>query len=111
MLYATARCRLHPTDAALAIIQRSYGQRRKTLPAHHPLIAAAGLRVAACLYQLRRYDAAEAELLNDIRELEAVRSPGFRRNQEGYALLRDVYLAIGRRTEAERWSARIESGS
>jgi hypothetical protein len=55
------------------------------------------------------YAEAEAELRSAAQGLEAARGPNYRRTQQAYQALRDLYTLTGRADEAGRWGAKAGS--
>jgi hypothetical protein len=62
-----------------------------------------------CLMKLHRYAEAEAELKSAAQGLEAARGPSYRRTQQAYQALRDLYTLTGQMEEANRWGNRAGS--
>jgi hypothetical protein len=60
-----------------------------------------------CLFRSHRYDEAESVLLAAAAGLEAARGPGYRRTQETYRTLHDLYVASNRMPEAARFEAKL----
>jgi hypothetical protein len=88
-------------------MQRVQAVRARTLPAGDRLIAVANLGFGECLFRARRYPEAEATLLQAAGDLEKSRGSAYRRTQEAYRTLRDLYAESGRAAESARWAARV----
>jgi hypothetical protein len=63
--------------------------------------------IGECLLRAKRYAEAEPLLLAAAAGLEATRGPQFRRTQEVYRALRDLYLATGRLDAAQTWGSKV----
>jgi hypothetical protein len=57
--------------------------------------------------RLRRFAEAESTLLTVANGLEKTRGPAYPRTRQAYAALRDLYTALNRNDEAERWSKKL----
>jgi serine/threonine-protein kinase len=108
--YGVASCNIGAVDEGLAVMRRVQKARSLILPAGDRLVATADLGTGLCLYRARRYDEAESTLLRAAAALEAARGPRYRRTQEAYRALRDLYAATDREPDAARFSGKIISG-
>jgi eukaryotic-like serine/threonine-protein kinase len=105
--YAVASCNEGHLEAGMDAMQRVQAVRARTLPAGDRLIAVANLGFGECLFRARRYPEAEATLLQAAGDLEKSRGSAYRRTQEAYRTLRDLYAESGRAAESARWAARV----
>jgi eukaryotic-like serine/threonine-protein kinase len=105
--YGSAACNNGLTDAGLDILRRVESAWRELRPAGDRLIYGAGLSVGECLFHAHRYAEAEGALLTAAGGLEAARGPAYRRTQQAYRALRDLYAATDRASEASLWSAKL----
>jgi serine/threonine-protein kinase len=106
---ATALCNDRREVEGLAILRRVEAARRRLLPPGDRYIHVTELSIGVCLMKLRRYTEAEAELKSAVQGLEAARGPGYRRTQQAYQALRDLYTLMGQGEEAGRWGAKVGS--
>lgn len=105
--YGLASCNSgHGTDG-LSALQRVGAERRKLLPTGHRLIYSTEVDIGLCLTRLQRFAEAEPILLDAASGLEKSRGPGYRRTQEAYAALRDLYAAANRPDDSRLWAARL----
>jgi tetratricopeptide (TPR) repeat protein len=107
--YATALCNDARELDGLAVLRRVEAARRSALPPGDRYIHATELSIGVCLMNLHRYAEAEAELKSAAQGLEAARGPNYRRTQQAYQALRDLYTLTGRTDEAGRWGAKVGS--
>jgi hypothetical protein len=107
--YATALCGDRRELDGLAVLRRVDAARRSVLPPGDRYIHATELSIGMCLVNLHRYGEAEAELKSAAQGLEAARGPSYRRTQQAYQALRDLYSLTGRADEAGRWGAKAGS--
>ncbi len=105
--YGTAACYNGLVDVGLDTLRRVESAWRKKGPGWDRYLQAAGLSIGSCLYRAHRYAEAEVTLLAAAAGLEAARGPAYRRTQEAYRALRELYQATDRAGEASRWSARL----
>lgn len=105
--YGLAACNNHDEAIGLAALQRVSQTRRRVLPAGHRLIYSVDLDVGQCLMRLGRFTEAESTLLSVATGLEQTRGPAYRKTQQAYAALRDLYAALNRSEESERWAAKL----
>ncbi|MGO9993371.1 MAG: protein kinase domain-containing protein [Steroidobacteraceae bacterium] len=105
--YGSAACNNHQEGAGLAALRQVEATRERILPAGNWLIYRTGVGIGICLYRAKRYAEAESALLAAVAGLEAARGPNFRRTQEAYRTLRDLYTDTGRPGEAARWAGKI----
>jgi len=106
--YGSAACNDRQEDAGLAALRQMEAIRKRVLPAGHWLIHRASASIGICLFHAKRYAEAESTLLAAVAGLEAVRGANFRRTQEAYRTLRDLYAATGRPDQAASWAAKIQ---
>ena len=106
--YGSAACNDQPENAGLAALRQMEAIRRRILPAGHWLIYRASASIGICQLRAKRYAEAESTLLAAVAGLEAVRGANFRRTQEAYRALRDLYTAKGRPDQAAVWAAKIQ---
>ena len=105
--YGLASCNSgHGTDG-LSALQHVEAERRRLLPATHRLIYSTEVDVGLCLTRLQRFAEAEPVLLDAASGLEKSRGSGYRRTQEAYAALRDLYAAANRPDDSRRWAERL----
>lgn len=105
--YGLASCNSgHGTDG-LSALQRVQAARRRLLPATHRLIYSTEVDVGLCLTRLQRFAEAEPVLLDAASGLEKSRGSDYRRTQEAYAALRDLYAAANRPVDSRRWAERL----
>jgi eukaryotic-like serine/threonine-protein kinase len=107
--YATALCNDRRELDGLAVLRRVEAARRSVLLPGDRYIHATELSIGVCLMNLHRYAEAEAELKSAAQGLEAARGPKYRRTQQAYQALSDLYTLIGRTDEAGRWGAKTGS--
>jgi eukaryotic-like serine/threonine-protein kinase len=107
--YATALCSDRRELDGLAVLRRVEAARRSVLPPGDRYIYATELSIGVCLMNLHRYAEAEAELKSAAQGLEAARGPSYRRTQQAYQALRDLYTLTGRADEAGRWGGKAGS--
>jgi eukaryotic-like serine/threonine-protein kinase len=106
-IYGSAACNNGQIDAGLDILHRVESGWRRSQPAGDRLIQGAALSIGRCLYHAHRYAEAEATLLGAAAGLEAARGPAYRRTQEAYRALRDLYIDTDRGSAASSWSAKL----
>jgi eukaryotic-like serine/threonine-protein kinase len=107
--YAAALCGDHQEAQGLSVLRRVEDSRRRLLPPGDRYIHATQVSIGVCLMGLHRYPEAEAVLKEAAEGLERVRAPTYRRTQQAYRALRDLYIATERSDEAARWAAKIRS--
>jgi hypothetical protein len=107
--YGSAACNSRREDDGLDALHKVQAARERLLPAGNWLIYRTSASIGICLFRAKRYPEAEAVLLAAVAGLEAARGANFRRTQEAYRTLRDLYAALGRADEAARWAAKIQS--
>lgn len=107
-VYAVAACNSHQESVGLPIARRVEAARRRLLPPGDRLWLQSASALGLCLFRSHRYDEAESVLLAAAAGLEAVRGPGYRRTQETYRTLRDLYAATGRLPDAARFAAKLQ---
>jgi len=107
--YATALCSGGREQDGLAVLARVLEARRRLLAPGDRYIHATQVSMGVCLMGLHRYPEAEAVLKAAASGLEAARGSAYRRTQQAYRALRDLYTATGRAEEAARWAAKIGS--
>jgi eukaryotic-like serine/threonine-protein kinase len=105
--YGSAACYNGLTDVGLDNLRRVESAWRELRPAGDRLIYGAGLSIGECLLHAHRYAEAEGALLTAAGGLEAARGPGYRRTQQAYRALRDLYAATDRAGAASQWSAKL----
>jgi serine/threonine-protein kinase len=105
--YGMAACNSGQVSAGLDATRRVEAARRRTLPPGDRLLHFAVLGTGLCLYRAGRYREAEPVLLQAASGLEAARGPSYRRTQDAYRILRNLYLAMGRPDDAQRINANI----
>jgi len=105
--YGTASCNDGHEREGLAALQRVAAARQRTLPAGHRLIYSTNVDVGSCLARLHRFGEAEPILLDAAAGLTRARGPAYRRTQDAYAALRDLYKDMNRPQAAERWAAKL----
>jgi tetratricopeptide (TPR) repeat protein len=108
--YGSALCNDRQEQAGLDALQRVDSARRRLFSSGDRYIHTTEVGIGICLMRLKRYAEAETELKSALRGLEAVRLPAYRRTQQGYAALRDLYLLTGRPEEARQMAAKIIGG-
>lgn len=106
--YGSAACNDQPENAGLAALRQMEAIRKRILPVGHWLIYRASASIGICQLRAKRYAEAESTLLAAVAGLEAVRGANFRRTQEAYRALRDLYTAKGRPDQAALWAAKIQ---
>jgi tetratricopeptide (TPR) repeat protein len=106
-LYGVAACASHQQDQGLAALTRVAAARQRLYPPGTWVIASSQLGIGECLMQKKRWVESEATLLRAVAGLEAARGPNFNRTQDGYRALRDLYSAMAKPDEAERWNAKL----
>jgi tetratricopeptide (TPR) repeat protein len=109
LTFGVASCNSGQVTAGLEAARRVQAERRRTLPAGDRLVAMADLAAGLCLYRAGEYARAEQQLLQASANLEAARGPTFRRTQDAYRVLRDLYLTAGRGPDAERMAAKLNA--
>jgi tetratricopeptide (TPR) repeat protein/predicted Ser/Thr protein kinase len=107
--YAVAACNGPNAADGLAAEQRIAEARKKTLPAGDWHISNTQAIIGLCLTQLRRYAEAEPILRDAVDNLESSRGTGFANTQRAYKYLRDLYLAMDRRADAEALAGKIQA--
>jgi hypothetical protein len=105
--YGSAACNDHQEEAGLSALREVDQMRRRTLPAGNWLIHRTGASIGACLLRAKRYAEAEPLLLAAAAGLEAARGSQFRRTQEAYRWLRELYLATDRPDAARIWGSKV----
>jgi eukaryotic-like serine/threonine-protein kinase len=105
--YGSAACGSHQEDEGLAALRRVAAVRQRLYPAGSWPIYSTQLGIGVCLYHMRRYGEAESMLQAAVSGLEAARGPNFKRTQEGYRALRDLYAALGKADTAAHWNSKI----
>lgn len=105
--YAIAECNSHEESVGLPIARRVEAARRRLLAPTDRLLHMASSALGLCLLRSHRYAEAEAVLLAAAAGLEATRGPQYRRTQEAYRNLRDLYLASGRPQSAAIYAAKL----
>jgi serine/threonine-protein kinase len=105
--YGMAACNSGQVSEGLDATRRVEAARRQTLPPGDRFVQFAVLGTGLCLYRAGRYAEAEPVLLQAVSGLEAARGKGYRRTQDAYHTLRDLYLAMGRPDDAQRINANI----
>jgi serine/threonine-protein kinase len=105
--YGVASCDGGHEREGLAALQRVAAVRGRTLPAGHRLIYTTALDIGSCLARLHRFGEAEPMLLGAAAGLTQFRGPTFRRTQEAYAALRDLYKDMNRPQAADSWAAKL----
>ena len=106
--YGSAACNDRQEDAGLAALRQMEAIRKRILPAGHWLIYRASASIGICQLRAKRYAEAESTLLAAVAGLESVRGANFRRTQEAYRALRDLYTAKGLPDQAALWAAKIQ---
>jgi serine/threonine-protein kinase len=107
LTFGVASCNSGDFTSGLEAARRVQAERRRTLPAGDRALAVADLAIGQCLYRSGEYVQAEAMLLQASAKLEAARGPAYRRTQETYRSLRDLYATTGRGADAERFAAKL----
>lgn len=92
-------------DNGLAALQ--IADTRRVLLSGHRLIHSVNLDLAVCLMRLPRFAAAESTLLERANGFEQTRGPAYRKTQQAYAALRELYAALNRGEDSERWAAKL----
>jgi serine/threonine protein kinase len=105
--YGVASCNGGHEREGLAALQRVAAVRGRTLPAGHRLIYSTQLDIGSCLTRLHRFGEAEPILLEAAAGLTHLRGASFRRTQEAYAALRDLYKDMSRPQTADSWAAKL----
>lgn len=105
--YGLATCSDHDETTGLVALQRVSQTRRRVLPSGHRLIYSVDLDLGVCLMRLRRFAEAESTLLEVANGFEQTRGPTYRKTQQAYAALRDLYAALNRGEDSERWAAKL----
>jgi eukaryotic-like serine/threonine-protein kinase len=105
--YGSAACYNGLTDVGLDNLRRVESAWRVLRPAGDRLIYGAGLNIGECLFHAHRYAEAEDVLLTAAGGLETARGPAYRRTQQAYRALRDLYAATDRAGESSRWGAKL----
>jgi tetratricopeptide (TPR) repeat protein/predicted Ser/Thr protein kinase len=106
---ATALCNDRREVEGLAMLRRVEATRERLLPPGDRYLYVTELGIGVCLMKLHRYAEAEAELKSAAQGLEAARGPSYRRTQQAYQALRDLYTLTGQMEEANRWGNRAGS--
>jgi eukaryotic-like serine/threonine-protein kinase len=106
---ATALCNDRREVEGLAMLRRVEAARERLLPPGDRYLYVTELGIGVCLMKLHRYAEAEAELKSAAQGLEAARGPHYRRTQQAYQALRDLYALTGQMEEASRWGNRVGS--
>ncbi|HUB75266.1 MAG TPA: serine/threonine-protein kinase [Solirubrobacteraceae bacterium] len=105
--YGTASCNDGHATQGLAALERVAAVRARTLPAGHRLIYSTNIDIGSCLTRLHRYSEAEPLLLEAADGLTRSRGTAYRRTQDAYAALRDLYEDMNQPQAANRWTAKI----
>jgi serine/threonine-protein kinase len=105
--YGVGACGSQQETPGLAALQRAAAGRRRIYPPGNWTIDNTQLAIGQCLYHLRRYRDAEPVLLAAVSGLEAARGPGFKRTQDGYRTLRDLYTVLGKGDAAASWNSKL----
>jgi eukaryotic-like serine/threonine-protein kinase len=105
--YGLASCNSGNGTDGLSALQRVEAERRRLLPATHRLIYSTEVDIGLCLTRLRRFTEAEPILLDAASGLEKIRGADYRRTQQAYAALRDLYAAASKPDESRLWAARL----
>src|ERR1700677_973929 len=106
---ATALCNDRREVEGLAMLRRVEAARERLLPPGDRYLYVTEVGIGVCLMKLHRYAEAEAELKSAAQGLEAARGPHYRRTQQAYQALRDLYALTGQMEEASRWGNRVGS--
>jgi len=107
--YGLASCNSGRGADGLSALQRVDAARRRLLPAGHRLIYSTEVDIGLCLTRLRRFAEAEPILLDAASGLEKSRGASYRRTQEAYAALRDLYTAANRPVDSRQWAERLRT--
>jgi serine/threonine-protein kinase len=105
--YAVAACNNGEESAGLPIARRVESARRRLSPPTDRLLHMASTALGSCLLRSHRYAEAESVLLAAAAGLEAARGPQYRRTQDAYRNLRDLYFAAGRPRDAAVFAAKL----
>ena len=106
-IQGSAVCNDGQFDAGLETLSHVESVWRRLRPSGDRMIQAADLSIGTCLYRARRYTEAEAAVLGAAAGLEAARGPAYRRTQEAYRVLRDLYAETNRGSDASSWNAKL----
>jgi hypothetical protein len=102
-----AACNSGQERIGLPIAVRVAAARRRLLAPSDRLLHVASSALGLCLLRSHRYAESESVLLAAAAGLEAARGPYYRRTQEAYRNLRDLYLAAGRPRDAAVYAAKL----
>jgi tetratricopeptide (TPR) repeat protein len=105
--FGVAACASHQEDPGLSALERVAAARQRIYPPGTWVIDSSRLGIGECQLHLRRYAQAESTLLTAVAGLEKSRGAAFNRTEDGYRALRDLYIALGRKDEATRWSDKL----
>ncbi len=108
--YGSALCNDHREQAGLDALQRVDAARRRIFPPGDRYIHTTEVGIGICLMRMKRYPEAQSELQSAVKGLEAARGPAYRRTQQAYAALRDLYGMTGRPDEARQMAAKVSGG-
>jgi serine/threonine protein kinase len=105
--YGAAACSDGHEREGLLALERVAAVRQRTLPAEHRLIYSTNVDIGSCLTRLHRFAEAAPILLDAAEGLTKSRGAAFRRTQDAYAALRDLYTDMNQPQAAESWAARL----
>jgi tetratricopeptide (TPR) repeat protein len=104
--YAAGLCNSHQEVAGLKVLERVDQARRKVYPPGDCYIYTTLLSIGVCHLRLQHYAQAETELKAASQGLEATRGPHYRRTQQAYQALHELYMLTGHSEEAGLWAAK-----
>jgi tetratricopeptide (TPR) repeat protein len=106
-VYGIAACNSGQVEAGLEAMQRVSAARQRLLSRQDVMLPFAALGTGICLYRAGRFGEAETTLRQAIAALEQARGPDYRRTQQAYRALRDLYLATDRPADARTLTAKL----
>ena len=105
--YGNAACNSHSEKDGLQALRVVETARQRIYPPGSWPINSTALSIGSCLSKAHQYAEAEPTLLAAVSGLETARGPSFRRTQDGYRALRDLYATLGRPEEAANWNNKL----
>lgn len=107
--HASAACNTHHEEEGLELLRKVEVSRHRVFPPGDRYIHATEVSIGVCLLRMKRYAEAEAELATATQGLEAARGPNYRKTQEAYAAMSELYAATNRPQLARVWAAKINT--
>ena len=106
-VYAIAECNSQHAEVGLPIARRVEAARRRLVAPTDRLLHMASSALGLCLLRSHLYGEAEPVLLTAAAGLEAARGPSYRRTQDAYRSLYELYLVTGRPQVASNYQAKL----